>query len=63
MNAIVMRGGKMKTKHMDIKGNAEKYINREFCGIVVSNKDADPIKDECTEKTFTVSICFIWWKI
>ena len=41
---------KMKTKHMDVQGNAEKYINREFCGMVVSNKDADPIRDEFFEK-------------
>ena len=40
----------MKTKHMDVQGNAEKYINREFCGMVVSNKDADPIRDEFFEK-------------
>ena len=41
---------KMKIKHMDVQGNAEKYINREFCGMVVSNKDADSIRDEFFEK-------------
>lgn len=40
----------MESKHLEVCGNIQKYISRDFCGMVVSNKYADPIRDNFFEQ-------------